>query len=246
MINITRIIAAIAVAIFTAACVGLSEIIAHDPAHAHAGKTGSARSGDNGKGKAKDVVALTPSPVVPVGPVADPPIADPPVAAATPAAAVPAAGTPAASAAVDLLERGLDGLVKLGGANWSFANGVLSATGGKGPSLLLTPDDYTNFLLNAEFYVPKDGASGIYFRCADRKKVSEKTCYDAKISNIPADPSGQTWNKYAIRAEGDHIVVSLNGHIVVDTHDAPLASGPIALHWISGAVVFRNVRVRRL
>lgn len=168
----------------------------------------------------------------------------------------------------DLLANGLEGFSELGGADWQYADGELFSTSGEASGVLLTPDDYTDFELTAEFYVGEIHNSGIFIRCGDRATVAETTCYEVNIYDKRPDPSGRTggipsfaaplaqidaagkWNTYEIRAEADHVVVVLNGTTTVDMHDSTYPSGAIALQWGGGAnageVRFRNVKVRRL
>ena len=164
----------------------------------------------------------------------------------------------------DLLADGLGGWVETGGADWSFADGIVEADTGEGVGYLLTPGDYADFELTVEFYVSEEHNSGVFFRCEDRANVVDTTCYEANIFDERPDQSGRTggipnflppqvivdaagrWNTYVIRAEGDHITVTLNGVTTVDGTDATFSSGPIALQWGAGTVSFRNVRVTRL
>lgn len=57
---------------------------------------------------------------------------------------------------------------------------------------------------------------------------------------------GGTWNTTEITAQGDRLVLVLNGVRTVDVRDARLASGPIALQWGRGVVKFRKVQIKAL
>ena len=59
------------------------------------------------------------------------------------------------------------------------------------------------------------------------------------------DAGGQ-WNTYEIRAEGNRILVTLNGTVTVDMEDDTYAEGPLTLQYGSGIVRFRNVRIQPL
>jgi hypothetical protein len=60
------------------------------------------------------------------------------------------------------------------------------------------------------------------------------------------------WNTYVIRAEGDHVVLKINGHTTVDYREPDAAiprTGVIALQVHSGPpmrIDFRNIRIRSL
>lgn len=57
------------------------------------------------------------------------------------------------------------------------------------------------------------------------------------------------WNDYEIHAEGNHIRLTLNGTVTIDTSDEKARSGVIALQLHSGEpmqVEFRNLRIKPL
>src|SRR5690242_16649896 len=68
---------------------------------------------------------------------------------------------------------------RLGDANWSLADGVISADSGNG--FLVTKEKYRDFEIRVEFYVESDTNSGIYIRCTDPTSFSSKTCYEVNI-----------------------------------------------------------------
>jgi len=54
------------------------------------------------------------------------------------------------------------------------------------------------------------------------------------------------WNRYQITAEGDHIVVVLNGETTLDIHDARFSEGNLRLQYQQFAIAFRNIKIRPL
>ena len=57
------------------------------------------------------------------------------------------------------------------------------------------------------------------------------------------------WNRYEILAQGDHIRLTLNGTVTIDSHEYKSRSGVIAFQLHGGnpmKVEFRNIRLRRL
>jgi hypothetical protein len=57
------------------------------------------------------------------------------------------------------------------------------------------------------------------------------------------------WNRYEVMAKGDHIRLTLNGVVTIDTHEYKSHSGVIALQLHGGKpmkVEFRNMRLRKL
>ncbi|MGI9383328.1 MAG: 3-keto-disaccharide hydrolase [Methyloligellaceae bacterium] len=163
---------------------------------------------------------------------------------------------------INLLEGDLAHFTKLGDANWSLKDGVLSASGGKG--FLVTKEAFANYELKLEFYPGTDTNSGVFMRCANPAKINDKSCYEANIFDKRKDQSGRTggipnyappavvidsenqWNTYEITAKGSQITVKLNGKLTVDVKDETLASGPIALQFRAGSIKFRNVQIRKL
>ena len=57
---------------------------------------------------------------------------------------------------------------------------------------------------------------------------------------------GRRIGTYEIRAQGSHMVITLNGVKTAEADDAKHARGPFALQYGAGVVKFRNVQVRPL
>ena len=90
------------------------------------------------------------------------------------------------------------------------------------------------------------------------------TCYEVNVFDTRPDPTygtgaivdvakvttpikaGGKWNTFEIRAQGTHLVVTLNGMKTVDIQDPKHARGPFALQWGAGVVKFRRVEIRPL
>jgi hypothetical protein len=57
------------------------------------------------------------------------------------------------------------------------------------------------------------------------------------------------WNTYEILADGDHIRLTFNGTVTIDTHDSAASTGIIALQLHAGPemrVEFRNLKIKKL
>ena len=54
------------------------------------------------------------------------------------------------------------------------------------------------------------------------------------------------WNQLQITADGDHIVVVLNGETTLDTRDAKFPEGHIRLQYQQFPITFRNMKIRAL
>lgn len=150
----------------------------------------------------------------------------------------------------------------LGNANWRLQDGLAQAELGSG--YLVSKEVYTDFHLKAEFWVDGPANSGIFFRCADPKRVGAEFCYEANIFDTRADPTygtasivnfakvsgehkaGNRWNSMEVIAQGPRLRVIFNGVQTVDVQDAKYPKGIIALQYGGGVVKFRKVQVKTL
>ncbi len=67
----------------------------------------------------------------------------------------------------------------------------------------------------------------------------------ARIQTVPR--TAGSWNTFEITADGDHLIVQLNGQTTVDARSDRHQSGSIALQYNgSGQVRFRNIKVKTL
>ena len=160
----------------------------------------------------------------------------------------------------------LDGWSQVGQSNWHVADGVLIADKmeGKEAGYLVTNKSYKNFIVRVEFWPSDDANSGIYFRCLDPKKITDRTCYEANIFDQRPDPSygtgaitryveinpmpkaGGKWNNYEVTANGRDITVVLNGQTTAKLRNGMFDEGPIVLQHGAGAIKFRKVEVKPL
>ena len=152
---------------------------------------------------------------------------------------------------------------------------VGDSPGIKHNQFLCTKEEFGDFELKLEFRV-KDGAgnTGVQFRTKKIPDSTEVSGYQADLGDkywgclydesrrnkilVSASPDLEKvlkksdWNEYAIRAEGDHITLKINGVTTVDYKEpeAEIArSGIIALQVHSGGpmrVDFRNIRIKVL
>ncbi|MBS0202220.1 MAG: DUF1080 domain-containing protein [Planctomycetes bacterium] len=160
---------------------------------------------------------------------------------------------------------------------WKVADGAIlgDSPGIKHNQFLCTKENFGDFELKLEFRM-KDGVgnSGVQFRTKKVPNSTEVSGYQADIgekywgclydesrrNKILVQPPATfeatlkkgDWNEYSIRAEGDHVVLKMNGVTTVDYHepDADIArSGIVALQVHSGGpmkVEFRNIRIKPL
>jgi hypothetical protein len=171
------------------------------------------------------------------------------------------AALPLVAMAADL-SGSFDAWNQVGDANWSVENGEFVANMGSGH--LVTKESYTDFRMRAEFWTDAGANSGVFFRITDPNAITDRSAYEANIFDTRPDPTYRTgsivnhaapsenldtsgkWNTYEITAEGDHLVLVLNGVKTVDVRDSTYASGPISLQYGAGVVKFRNVEIEHL
>src|SRR5687767_15961011 len=89
---------------------------------------------------------------------------------------------------VDGTAKSLENFNRLGDANWRAEGGAIVADKGKGGHLV-TKNSYKDFQIRAEFWADHNTNSGIYMRCADANKITDKSCYEANIFDQRPDPS---------------------------------------------------------
>lgn len=162
--------------------------------------------------------------------------------------AAPADKAACASAPVSLFNgKDLAGWKPEGNATWKVEEGCLVGTQGanNAPGDLFTEKEFDNFELVVEYKVDWPANSGIWFRYqaadktyqADILEYKDPLAYSGTLycpgrlflgTNTDPNLEKKTdWNTMKIRAEGDHMVITLNGKVTVDVHDAAYAKGRI-------------------
>ncbi len=157
----------------------------------------------------------------------------------------------------------LGGWRMVGDANWAIDGDTVRADQSTEAGFLVTAESYADFELSLEFWVDVPANSGVFLRCQDEANFAAETCYEINIFDTRPDPTYRTgsvvnhqapaeavntggrWNSYEILADGARLQATLNGVEMFDFTDDNYASGPIALQYGSGTVIFRNIRVRR-
>jgi hypothetical protein len=150
---------------------------------------------------------------------------------------------------------------QIGDANWEIVDDTVRADSGMG-GMLVSDVEYDDFDLSLEFWVNVEANSGVFIRCQDPEQIGADNCYEVNVFDTRPDQTYRTggivdfappaeiiytggrWNSYEVTADGTHLTVTLNGAQTVDVNDDTWASGPIALQYGGGTVIFRNVRIR--
>jgi hypothetical protein len=145
-----------------------------------------------------------------------------------------------------------------GGSHWEVVDGLLTACGE--PTGYLTSDrSYKNFVLSIEFKCDADTNSGVFVRSPQETGGYEVQIWrqqpagyntgaivgTAKTARDHAFKANE-WNRYQITADGDHLVVELNGETTLDIRDARFAEGHLRLQYQQFPIAFRNIKIRLL
>ena len=145
-----------------------------------------------------------------------------------------------------------------GSSHWEVVDGLLMACG-EPAGYLNSDQSYRNFVLSLEFRTSELANSGVFVR-------SPKEAGGYEVQIWKQQPAGYNtgsivgtaktardytfkaneWNHLQITADGDHIVVVLNGETTLDIRDAKFPEGHIRLQYQQFPIAFRNVKLRPL
>ena len=145
-----------------------------------------------------------------------------------------------------------------GRSHWEVVDGLLTACGE--PTGYLNSDrSYKNFVLSIEFKCSEETNSGVYVRSPQENGGYEVQIWKQQPAGYNTGAIVNTaktardfrlkpdqWNLYQITADGDHIVVALNGETTLDIHDAKFSEGNIRLQYQQFPIAFRNIKIRAL
>ena len=148
--------------------------------------------------------------------------------------------------------------VNPGESHWEVVDGLLTACGE--PAGYLNSDkSFRNFVLSLEFRTSEEANSGVFVR-------SPKEAGGYEVQIWKQQPAGYNtgsivgtaktardyafkaddWNHLQITADGDHLVVVLNGETTLDVRDAKFPDGNIRLQYQQFPIAFRNIKIRQL
>jgi gas vesicle protein len=155
---------------------------------------------------------------------------------------------------------------RTGETNWRLEDGAVIADKktSKDAAHLVSKNSYKDFMLYVEFWASDDANSGIFLRCSDRTKITDRSCYEVNIFDQRKDPTygtggivhfvevnpmpkaGGKWNVYEITAKGRQITVVLNGQKTAELHNGLYTEGPFTLQHGDGVIKFRKVAIKPL
>ena len=172
--------------------------------------------------------------------------------APTPAGTAPAVGSNprACSTPVGLAA------VPAGASHWEVVDDLLVPCGDPA-GYLTSKASYKDFVLDVDFRTGEDTNSGVFIRAPEGNGGYEVQIWKAQPQGYntgsivgTAKTDGEfkfnpdQWNHYEITAEGDHMVVVLNGKKTLDVHDAKFADGRIRLQYQKYPIEFKNIKLK--
>jgi len=141
----------------------------------------------------------------------------------------------------------LSGWKPLGGAVWTLENGCI--VGKQGPNYapgdLFTEQEFGDFELRVVCKIEWPANSGVWFRYqapnkayqADILEYKDPVAYSGTlycpdkmflaINKDAAIVKKDDWNTFVIKAQGDHLVITLNEKVTADVHEGSFAKGKI-------------------
>jgi ketosteroid isomerase-like protein len=157
---------------------------------------------------------------------------------------------------------------------WTVVDGAIRSNARQGAGRILTKEEFTNFILKAEFRAdpeihshillrqPRPGAKGgagyeLQIRDKDPSPRPDGSFLTASLVNVGRAPADARilpgrWNSVEITMDSAHMTVIYNGRKVVDGQDSRRASGCIALDLATpneapdANIQFRNLKIKRL
>jgi len=145
-----------------------------------------------------------------------------------------------------------------GASHWEVVDGKLSPCGSPA-GYLTSKESYKDFVLTVDFKTGEDTNSGVFIRSPGGNAGYEVQIWKAQPAGYNTGSivgAGKTdkeykfiadqWNHYEITADGDHLVVVLNGTKTLDIHDSQFSNGCIRLQYQKFPVEFKNIKLREI
>ncbi len=150
-------------------------------------------------------------------------------------------------------------------SRWKASDGSLSCSG-SGQGCIRTTTEFGDFVLRFRFRHPAGAKGAVRFRAKATDNAGSNG-YELRLDDRdPKRPTGSivgltasdssqgsssaadnAWREVELLAEGQHLRVSLDGNMTVDTRDAGHSRGVVAITSEAGAAIeFRDVRLKPL
>ncbi len=143
-----------------------------------------------------------------------------------------------------------------GASHWEVIDGLLVPCGDPA-GYLTSRENYKDFVLDVDFRTGEDTNSGVFVRSPEGNGGYEVQIWKSQPQGYntgsivgTAKTEGEfkfipnQWNHYEITADGDHLVVVLNGVTTLDVHDAKFPDGRIRLQYQKFPIEFKNIKLK--
>ena len=143
-----------------------------------------------------------------------------------------------------------------GASHWEVGNGMLEPCGDP-PGYLSSTESYKDFVLDVDFRTGEDTNSGVFIRSPGGIQGYEVQIWKSQpagyntgsiVGTAKTDVEykflADQWNHYEITADGDHLIVVLNGTKTLDVHDSKFAEGKIRLQYQKFPIEFKNIKIK--
>jgi hypothetical protein len=145
-----------------------------------------------------------------------------------------------------------------GTSRWEVIDGTIQPCG-ESTGYLNSDQSFKNFVLSIEFKCAEEANSGVYVRSPQENGGYEVQIWKRQPAGYNTGGivnTGKTardfalrpnqWNHFQITADGDRLIVVLNGETTLDVRDAKFPEGNIRLQYQRFPMEFRNVKIRPL
>jgi len=146
--------------------------------------------------------------------------------------------------------------VPAGASHWEVVQGLLIPCGDPA-GYLTTKENYKDFVLDVDFRTGEDTNSGVFIRAPEATGGYEVQIWKSQPQGYntgsivgTAKTEGEfkflpdQWNHYEITAQGDHLVIVLNGTKTLDVHDSKFPDGRIRLQYQKFPIDFKNIKLK--
>ncbi len=187
-------------------------------------------------------------------PPAAQPTGQPAGQAGGPAASAPAVGSNPKACSTPL------GLAKAaaGASHWEVVHGLLAPCG-EPAGYLTSKSEFKDLILKVDFRTAEDTNSGVFVRSPGGSGGYEVQIWKSQpqgyntgsiVGTAKTDREYKfvpnQWNHYEITADGDHLVVILNGTKTLDVHDSKFPQGSIRLQYQKYPIEFKNIKIKSI
>jgi hypothetical protein len=148
--------------------------------------------------------------------------------------------------------------VASGSSHWEVIDGALTGCG-QPAGYLNSDQSFRNFVLSLEFRTAEEANSGVFIRSPQESGGYEVQIWKQQPAGYNTGSivgtaktardfafKADEWNHLQVTAEGDHVVVVLNGQTTLDIRDAKFPEGNIRLQYQQFPIEFRSIKLRPL